>query len=246
MEVRKGADNQHPGRNQFAQRVGGGIDGHADGFTRRHRPAGQIGGKLQSPAVMPGPHRGRQLRRLRRHRAQAEPGCFPQKDANQASAQENPEPVGHGLDHRRRLRRGAQSLRHFDQNLGAPALLAGDLGKAAGFQQTAQLSRQDRGLGRQVLVEKIRIGAMQKRRRPDGFVAHYQRRRHDRAGPILRRHYIARWVQPVLQDRLALLKSFDGDRALTGSEPGPRKAIRHHPIGLGAHQLVPADTRCQK
>ena len=80
----EGRGNQHTGGNQITQGVGGRIDGHADGFVRRYRPACQIGGELQSPAIMPSPHRSGQLRRLGSDGAQAEGSALPQQHADQA------------------------------------------------------------------------------------------------------------------------------------------------------------------
>ena len=36
----------------------------------------------------------------------------------------------------------------------------------------------------------------------------------------------------------ALLKSFNGNRALACGQPGATKAVRHHPVGVGANQFV--------
>ncbi len=236
----KGRGNQHPGRNQFAQGVRRGINGHADGLARRHRPAGQIGGKLQSPAIMPGPHRSGQLHRLGGDRPQAEAGRFLQHHADQAGAQQDPKPVRHGFDDRRRLGCGMDSLRDLSQNLGAPVFLPGNLGEAAGLEQAAQLSRQDGGFGGQVGVEEVGIGTMQKDCRADRIVAHHQRSRHDRARVVLGGHEIAGRIQLIFVHGFLLPDGFgrNGYRTLAGLYPRPRKAVCHHAIGLCSQQFV--------
>ena len=189
---------------------------------------------------MPGPHRSRQLRRLGGDRAQTEPGPFPQHHADQAGAQQDPKPVSHGFDDRCGLGCGMDRLRDLSQNLGSPVFLARNLGKAAGFEQTAQLSRQNGGLGRQVGVEEVGIRAMQKDRRSDRFMANHQRRGHDRSGAVLGGHEIAGGIQLIFVDGLLLPDGFGRDchRTLAGLDPRSREAIRHHTIGLRSHQLV--------
>ncbi len=221
--------------------MGGRINRDTDGFAGRHRPAGKIGGKLQSAAIVPGSHRRRQLRRFRGYRPQSEAGRIPQQHTNQPGTQQNPQPVGNSFNHRRRFGRGVQRLRHLRQNLGATAFLAGDLGEAAGFQEAAQLSGEDSGFCGQVFVEEIGVGAMDKSRRADRLIADHQRSRHHRPGAILGGHQIAGRIQPVLADRSALLKGFDGDRALPSLEPRTPEPTCHRSVGLGSHQFVRGD-----
>ena len=220
--------------------MGGGIDGHADGLARGHRPAGQVGGKLQSPAIMPGPHRSCQLRRLGSDCPQTESGAFAQQHADQAGAQQNSQPVRHRLDHRRGLRGGTESLRDLGQNLGSPVFLARNLGEAAGFEQAAQLSGKNGGLGRQVRIEEVRVRTMQEYRRPDRVVTHHHGRGHDGAGAELGSHEIAGGIQLIFVNRLALTDGFDrdGNRALAGLDPGSPEAVRQQSIGFRPLQLV--------
>ena len=53
-----------------------GIDGNADGLTGRNRPHRQVSGEMQALAIVTGADRPRQLRRLSRHRTEAELAAF--------------------------------------------------------------------------------------------------------------------------------------------------------------------------
>ena len=69
-----------------------------------------------------------------------------------------------------------QRVGHIRQDFGAAVLLPGRVAESCRFQQAAQLTRQDRRLGGNVLVEEVVVGIMQKRHCANDFVENHQRR----------------------------------------------------------------------
>ena len=76
-----------------------GTDGERKRLARSDRPSGKIGREAQSLPIMPGPHRGRQLRGLGRDRLEFERTLPPQYYANQPRAQKQPQSICQGRDH---------------------------------------------------------------------------------------------------------------------------------------------------
>ncbi len=74
-----------------------------------------------------------------------------------------------------------QSVGDLGQDFSPAVLLARGFAEPGCFQQAAQLSGQDGGLGGEVLIEKSFFGIMQKRRRADDFIEDHQRSGHQRA-----------------------------------------------------------------
>ena len=60
----KGGGDEHPGRNQGAQRVHVSANRNRDGFSRHGRALGQVSGEADGLAIMPGTRGIGQLRSL--------------------------------------------------------------------------------------------------------------------------------------------------------------------------------------
>ena len=179
--------DQHSGRNQIAQRVHIGADGERDRLSGGDGALRQIGREPEGLPVMTGAGRIRQLRSLRRNRLQFKRSFAPQQDTNQPGAQEQAQAVGQGFDHRGNIRRAVQSMGNVRQNFGAAMFFARSLAQPGRFQQAAQLSGQDGGLGGKIFVKEIVVGIVQKCRRANHFVEDHQRRRQQRRAPEIPR-----------------------------------------------------------
>ena len=88
---------------------------------------------------------------------------------------------------------------------------------------------------------------MQEDRRPYRVMANHQRRGHNRAWRVLRRHQITARIQPIFVDSFLLPDSFGGDghRTLAGVDLVPRKRSAITP-SASAPTNSSAETRCQK
>ncbi len=146
--------NQHSRRDQAAQRVLFAADRDGDGLSGGNRALRQIGGEANGLAVMPSPEGSRQLRSFGGHGAQFEGSIAAQKNRDQARAQQQPEPVGQGLNHGVYVGSSVQRGGDFGQDFGPAVLLARNFAEPRRFQQAAQLSGQDGGLGGEILIKK--------------------------------------------------------------------------------------------
>jgi hypothetical protein len=75
-----------------------------------------------------------------------------------------------------------QGICNLSQDFGPAMLLARCFAEPGCFEQTAQLSCQDRRLGGQVIIKEFFLGIMQKRYRADDFIEDHQGHGHERAG----------------------------------------------------------------
>ena len=235
----KRSRNQHPGRNQIAQRVHVGADGNRDRLSGGDGALRQIGGEADGLAVMPGPSRVRQLRSLGRNRPQFKRAFAPQQDANQPRPQKQAQAVGQGLDHGGDIRSAVQRMGDVRQNLGAAVLFAGNIAEPRRFQQAAQLAGQDRGLGGQIFVKEVVDGIVQKRDRPNHFVGDQQRRGQQRAGAKLLGRGESRGLHVVAENRAPLAHRLGGNGTLVRTHAQADKAVRQLAVGLLSHQFLP-------
>ena len=166
----KRSGDQHSGRNQIAQGVHIGADRKCNRLSRRHCALRQVRREAQRLPIVPRPCRSRQLRSFRRNPLQFKRTLAAQQYANQLGAQQQPNPVGQGLEHCGNIGRSMQHLGNFRQNFSATILRLRGLAPPPRLQQAPQLPRQDRGLGRQAFIEELEAGIVQERNRSRHFI----------------------------------------------------------------------------
>jgi hypothetical protein len=184
---------------------------------------------------MASPHQGCKVGRVGSNRTQGEICSLAQKDANQAGTQQHAQAIGDGVDHGGGFRHRMQGVCNLSQNFGPAVFFARDLGQAAGFQQAAQLSRQDGGFRSQIVIEEMRVGVVQKCRRPDDFIGHNQGGSHEGAGVELRRHGITHSVHPIAVNRLAQANRLHRNGTFAGLHTSAPEIRGHVAIRLRSH-----------
>ena len=174
----EGSGNQHSGRDQAADRVHFAADGDGDRLSGGNRALRQIGGEANGLAVMPSPKRIGQLRSFGGHGAQFEGSFAAQKNRDQTRTQQQPETIRQGLDDGGYVWSSVQRVRDLGENLGAAVLFARGFAEPGRFEQAAELSSQDGGLGGEILIKKSFFRIMRKRYRADDFIEDHQRSGH--------------------------------------------------------------------
>ena len=219
--------NQHSGRNHAAERVQIAADGDGDGLSGGNRALRQIGGEANGLAVMAGPKGISQLGSFGGDGAQFEGSLAAQKNRDQTRTQQQPETVGQGLDDGGYVGSSVQGGGDLGQDLGPAVLLARSFAEPGCFQQAAELSRQDGGLGGEIVIKESFFGIMQKRRRADDFIEDHQRSGHQGASPKLAQRGMAlAHLQLIDEDRAALAHGLGSDGAVLEEQPDADESAR--------------------
>ena len=126
----------------------------------------------------------------------------------------------------------------FDQNAGAPVLLASQLVQAKGFECRAQLDRQDRDFGYGVLV-KARIGrALHERDGAHHIARNQQRRGHGGMRLTFSQPGITSGVEVVEEEGATLVNRFDRDGWVPGALAHATKGLSMFAVGFGSNQFT--------
>ncbi len=211
----EGRGNQHSRRDHAAERVQLSADGDSDHFSAGNRALRQIGGEANRLAVVRRPKRIGQLRSLGGHGPQLERSLAAQKDGNQARTQQQPETISQSFDDGGNVGSAVQRVCNLSENRGAAMLLARSFAQPGCFEQAAELSSKDGGLGGEIFIKESVFRIMGKRRHADDFIEHDHGSNHQRARPELAQRGVA----------LARLDIIDDDRAALAHGLGCVRAV---------------------
>ncbi len=214
------------------------IDRDRDGLARRHGARGHVSRKAQGGAIVAGAGSIAQLGRFRRHPAQFEGPVVAHENAHQARPQQDADPICQGFDDRGHVRIPMQSMRHLRQDLGPAMVFAGNLRQAARFEQAAQLSGHDGGLGSQVFVKEIGLRVMQESHRSKYLIGNHQGSGHDGFGLKLEGSRVASRVQRIHKNCAPLADRFPGHRALRGFQMKAAEALCQNTVSFGPDHFI--------